>query len=72
MKRFTLPETVTTSAIPSLTARQFVVDRSELSSEQIILEKEIFWYRQELLAHVRANWKEVVSICKYDKIIILN
>jgi hypothetical protein len=45
--------------MPSLSGRQFVVNKSKLSSEDIKLQRELFWYREELFKAVRGRWKEV-------------
>ena len=45
------------SPIPSLTNRQFVV--TGLASEVEKVQRELFWYREELLKKVLASWKEV-------------
>lgn len=57
VKRICLPKEVTEAAIPSLTQRQFVV--SGLASEDDKAQKELFWYREELLNELNATWKEV-------------
>jgi len=35
-----------------------VVDKSKLSSEDSKLQRELFWYREELLKAIRGRWKE--------------
>ncbi|KAF2016682.1 hypercellular protein-like protein HypA [Aaosphaeria arxii CBS 175.79] len=47
--------------IPSLNPanqRQFVVSASKLSPDAERLSREAFWYRHELLKHIRGTWKE--------------
>jgi len=36
-----------------------VVDKSKLSSEDSKLQRELFWYREELFKAIRGQWKEV-------------
>lgn len=57
IERFVLPKSVTSAPIPSLTNRQFVV--TGLASDVEKAQRELFWYREELLKRVQANWKEV-------------
>ena len=35
------------------------MDKSKLSSEDIKVQRELFWYREELFKTVRGRWKEV-------------
>ena len=35
------------------------MDKSKLSSEDSKLQRELFWYREELLKRIRGQWKEV-------------
>ncbi|KAG2144925.1 TRAPP II complex [Suillus cothurnatus] len=44
--------------IPTLSDRQFVVGKSKLSIEEEQAQRELFWYREELLKIVSARWKE--------------
>ena len=45
--------------IPSLeTKKQFVLSASKLSAEEEAASRESFWYREELLKHLRGWWKE--------------
>lgn len=59
--RMLLPLSKTSSPIPSLTERQFVVSRSTASKAEESLTRSLFWYREELLGLVQASWKEVRS-----------
>jgi hypothetical protein len=59
LKKFQLPEEVTSQAIPMLSDRQFVVGKTKLSSEEDKLQRELFWYREELFKSVRGHWREV-------------
>ena len=50
--------------IPSLNSgfrRQFVVSSHKLSYEAEVSTREVFWYREELLKHLRGTWKDTVS-----------
>ena len=59
LKKFRLPEEVTSQAIPMLSDRQFVVEKTKLSLEEDRLQRELFWYREELFKSVHGNWREV-------------
>jgi hypothetical protein len=59
MPRFSLSPSDVAKPIPSLSSRQYIVDKSGKSPEQIAREREVFWYREELLKSVRASWVEV-------------
>ncbi|GAA5872900.1 hypothetical protein JCM8547_003260 [Rhodosporidiobolus lusitaniae] len=48
--------------IPSFTERQFVVAKVKRSSEDERLERELFWYREELLRRVKLTWSEIGSL----------
>ena len=59
LKKFQLPEEVTSQAIPMLSDRQFVVDKRKLSLEEEMLQRELFWYREELFKCIHGHWREV-------------
>jgi hypothetical protein len=59
LKKFQLSEEVTSQAIPMLSDRQFVVDKTKLSLEEDMLQRELFWYREELFKIVQGRWREV-------------
>lgn len=59
IKKFALPEDDVAKVIPTLSDRQFVVSKSNLSKEQERAQRELFWYREELFKYVRGRWKEV-------------
>ena len=59
LKKIQLPEEVTSLSIPMLSDRQFVVEKTKLSSEEDKLQRELFWYREELFKCVRGLWREV-------------
>ncbi|KPV77636.1 uncharacterized protein RHOBADRAFT_33796 [Rhodotorula graminis WP1] len=48
--------------IPALSERQFVVAKVKRSPEEARLERELFWYREELLRRVKLSWNEVGSL----------
>ncbi|KAF9246496.1 TRAPP II complex [Melanogaster broomeanus] len=58
IRRFRLSEDVISHPIPSLSDRQFVVAKSSLSIEEEKAQRELFWYREELLKVVHGRWKE--------------
>ena len=59
LKKIQLPEDITSQAIPMLSDRQFVVDKTKLSTTENRLQRELFWYREELFKSVRGHWREV-------------
>jgi hypothetical protein len=59
LKKIQLPEEITSQAIPMLSDRQFVVDKTKLSVAGYKLQRELFWYREELFKSVRGHWREV-------------
>jgi Transport protein Trs120 or TRAPPC9, TRAPP II complex subunit len=59
LKKIQLPDEVTSQAIPMLSDRQFVVDKANLSKEGQKLQRELFWYREELFKSIRGHWREV-------------
>ncbi|KAF8274883.1 transport protein Trs120 or TRAPPC9 TRAPP II complex subunit-domain-containing protein [Lactarius quietus] len=58
LKKIQLPQEITSQAIPMLSDRQFVVDKMKLSVEEYKLQRELFWYREELFKSVRGHWRE--------------
>ena len=62
LKKIRLPEEITSQAIPMLSDRQFVVDKTKLSVAEYKLQRELFWYREELFKSVCGHWREV---CRY-------
>jgi len=58
LPKLLLTEEEASRPIPSLSGRQFVVDKSKLSSEDSKLQRELFWYREELFRTIRGRWKE--------------
>lgn len=45
--------------IPSISQRQFVVSKVKRSPAQDRLDRELFWYREELLKLIQGSWNEV-------------
>jgi hypothetical protein len=62
LKKIQLPEEVTSQAIPMLSDRQFVVEKTKLSLEEDKLQRELFWYREELFKTVQGHWREVCHV----------
>ncbi|THH33843.1 hypothetical protein EUX98_g252 [Antrodiella citrinella] len=58
IKKFRLSEDHVSRPIPTLSDRQFVVTKSNLSSAEERLQRELFWYREELFKYIRCTWKE--------------
>jgi hypothetical protein len=58
VKKFRLLDDQVSQPIPTLSDRQFVVGKSKLSIEEEQAQRELFWYREELLKIVSARWKE--------------
>lgn len=54
-----LQDSVSSSAIPMLSDRQFVVAKDKLSEEAELLQRELFWYREKLVELLKARWLEV-------------
>lgn len=59
LKRMILPEEVTSSPIPTLSERQFVVAKDRLSEVELQLQRELFWHREALFKSIHGHWKEV-------------
>ncbi|GAA5864034.1 hypothetical protein JCM1840_000679 [Sporobolomyces johnsonii] len=63
LDRITLTAEQLARPIPSLSSeRQFVVAKVQRSKEAERLERELFWYREELLQRVQLSWNEVGSL----------
>ncbi|KAF9464726.1 TRAPP II complex [Collybia nuda] len=58
LKKFILSEEQLSQPIPTLSDRQFVVQKSKLSDSEANIQRELFWYREELFKHVRSRWRE--------------
>jgi hypothetical protein len=60
-----LPEEFITKPIPTLSDRQFVVAKSDLTAAEQKVQQELFWYREELFKCIRGQWQEVSSIYSF-------
>ncbi|KAL0946868.1 hypothetical protein HGRIS_013034 [Hohenbuehelia grisea] len=58
IKKMLLPTSRISKPIPTLSDRQFVVDKFGLSAEEEQTQRELFWYREELFKCVNATWRE--------------
>ncbi|TFK54866.1 hypothetical protein OE88DRAFT_1653405 [Heliocybe sulcata] len=58
LKKFSLSREQTSQPIPTLSDRQFVIDKSRLSNEEQTMQRELFWYREEVLKVIRGRWRE--------------
>ena len=61
MKKFLLPEEIVSQPIPTLSDRQFVVNKSRLTTAEERNQRELFWYREELFKFIRGHWREVMD-----------
>lgn len=59
IKKLLLSEEQLSKPIPTLSDRQFVVQKSQLSDKELRTQLELFWYREELFKCVRGRWREV-------------
>nr|XP_018262525.1 uncharacterized protein I303_05542 [Kwoniella dejecticola CBS 10117]OBR84683.1 hypothetical protein I303_05542 [Kwoniella dejecticola CBS 10117] len=48
--------------IPSLSERQYIVDKEKKSASRLKRDRELFWYREELLSLIKATWMEPGSM----------
>jgi len=58
VRKILLSEEKTSRPIPTLSDRQFVVVKSNLSSAEEKAQRELFWYREELFETVQGRWRE--------------
>lgn len=58
IKKFLLSEDQVSHPIPTLSDRQFVVTKSNLSLVQEKNQRDLFWYREELFKIIRGRWLE--------------
>jgi trafficking protein particle complex subunit 9 len=65
VKKFLLPEDQVSQPIPTLSDRQFVVTKSNLTQAEEKSQRELFWYREELFKFIRGHWREVRSYSLY-------
>ncbi|KZT09435.1 uncharacterized protein LAESUDRAFT_694916 [Laetiporus sulphureus 93-53] len=58
IKKIHLSEEDIAKPIPTLSDRQFVVTKSNLSSAEVKAQRELFWYREELFKVIHGRWRE--------------
>ncbi|KAF9482780.1 hypothetical protein BDN70DRAFT_874562 [Pholiota conissans] len=58
IKKVLLSEVSLAIPIPTLSDRQFVVAQSSLSQREQQLQRELFWYREELFKSISGRWHE--------------
>ncbi|KAJ4487929.1 TRAPP II complex [Lentinula aciculospora] len=58
LKKFLLSDEHISRPIPTLSDRQFVVDKTKLSEAEQQMQRELFWYREELFKCLRCQWRE--------------
>lgn len=64
IRKFLLSEDAVSKTIPTLSDRQFVVAKGKLSPAEDKVQRELFWYREELFKYIQCSWVEVcVCIC---------
>lgn len=56
--RKSISQDILSQPIPSLSERQYVVDKEKKSRSRIALERELFWYREALLDMLDLTWTE--------------
>ncbi|WVQ65923.1 uncharacterized protein L199_004101 [Kwoniella botswanensis] len=62
LPRLSIPQDLLTRPIPSFSERQYIVDKEKKSARRVKKDRELFWYREELLGMVKATWKEPGSM----------
>jgi hypothetical protein len=60
IRKFILSEEQYTRPIPTLSDRQFVVQKSKLSESETRTQRVLFWYRERLFETIRGHWREVI------------
>ncbi|WVF69319.1 hypothetical protein IAT40_004095 [Kwoniella sp. CBS 6097] len=58
LPRQSVPRAALSEPVPSLSERQYIVDKEKKSASQMQRERELFWYREKLLALISASWQE--------------
>jgi len=58
LKKFLLSDEHVSRPIPTLSDRQFVVNKTKLSDSEQKMQRELFWYREELFNSLRCQWRE--------------
>ncbi|KAF8077925.1 TRAPP II complex [Lyophyllum atratum] len=66
IRKFILSEEQLSQPIPTLSDRQFVVQKSKLSVHEARTQREFFWYREHLFKCVRGRWREVRGVRSGD------
>ncbi|KAG6866933.1 hypothetical protein C0991_003849 [Blastosporella zonata] len=66
IRKFILSEAQLSQPIPTLSDRQFVVQKSKLSDQEARTQREFFWYREELFRLVRGKWRETGGVRSGD------
>ncbi|KAG6909694.1 hypothetical protein DXG01_015895 [Tephrocybe rancida] len=66
IRKFSLSEEQLSQPIPTLSDRQFVVQKSKLSDQEARAQREFFWYREELFKLVRGRWRETGGVRSGD------
>ena len=59
IRKMILTQEEISKPIPTLSDRQFVVTKSDLTDAEQRLQRELFWYREELFKSVQGHWQEV-------------
>ncbi|KAK8858467.1 hypothetical protein IAR55_002694 [Kwoniella newhampshirensis] len=60
--RWVIAQGILSEPVPSLSERQYIVDKERKSAVQVLSEREKFWYREELLSLIHATWVEPGSL----------
>ncbi|OBZ75570.1 hypothetical protein A0H81_04217 [Grifola frondosa] len=58
IKKISLSKEDISQPIPTLSDRQYVVNKSKLSTAEEKAQRELFWYREELFKAVHGRWRE--------------
>ncbi|KAH8106969.1 TRAPP II complex [Cristinia sonorae] len=58
IKKFRLSNEHVSQHIPTLSDRQFVITKSTLTKAEEQLQRELFWYREEILKYIKCSWRE--------------
>ncbi|KAF5380960.1 hypothetical protein D9615_003973 [Tricholomella constricta] len=66
IRKFFISEEALSQPIPTLSDRQFVVQKSKLSDQEVRTQREFFWYREELFKCVRGRWRETGGVRSGD------
>ncbi|GAA5873361.1 hypothetical protein JCM3774_000758, partial [Rhodotorula dairenensis] len=62
LDRLSLSAEPVSRPIPSLSRRQFIAAKVKRTADEERLERELFWYRHELLRRIKLVWNEVGSL----------